>query len=87
MLTVGTNVLLNSGSMAVKIVLVAPCKLISVALVDLCTCDWSFPLSPAVSILVRWLELTEEDLSQKCCCFQNDAHDATSPSIVPDKPC
>lgn len=60
MLTVGTNVLLTSGSMAEKVVLVAPCKLISIVLVDLCTCDWSFPLSPTVSILML---TKEEDLS------------------------
>lgn len=48
MLTVGANMLLTSGNMAEKIVLIAPCKSSSVALVDLCACAWSFPPSPTV---------------------------------------
>lgn len=48
MLTVDINMPLTSGNMAEKIVLVAPCKLIFIAMVDLCTCAWSFPPSPVV---------------------------------------
>lgn len=83
-LTVGTNMLLTSGNMAEKIVLVAPCKSISVALVYLCA--WFFTISS--SLLVCWLMLTEEEnLSQKYCFLQNDAHAEASLSTVPDKPC
>lgn len=82
MLTGGTNMLLTSGNVAERIVLVSPCKLISLALVDLCL----FFSTISSGVLLHWLVVTEEEgLSQKFCFLQNEARAAASPA--PDKPC